>query len=390
MKWTQIVGLVIRREIGSRIFSKPFLIGQVTSVVLIFAVFGLGSVLGGDEAIRIGVVGSQPPAAEANLQVLADATDVEVELSEVADRAAAVIALEEGDLDGVVVDGETLLLDELSEPVIALVTPAWQQASLVDALGESGLQQSEIVSALGESAPIVVEEINPDPDADARDQVAFGSVILMFISIQIAGAYIMLGVFEEKSSKVVELVLSSVPARYLLAGKILGIGFLGLVQVAVLVGSVLIAAQLFASSVIPALSAELLGTAVLWFFFGYLLYGAVFAAGASLAPRQEDAQSTLTPVSIILMISYFAAIFTAADPQGIAARIVSWVPFTAPFAMPGRIAAGDSAWWEIVGSLALTATGAVGVVLLAERIYVRSIIHTDRTLGWREAWSLEQ
>ena len=92
---------------------------------------------------------------------------------------------------------------------------------------------------------------------------------------------------------------------------------------------------------------------------------------------------------VVLMLSYFGAIFAASDPKSTLATVVSWVPLTAPFAMPGRIASGDAQWWEVLGAMGLTAVAAAVVLRLAERIYVRSVIHTDRKLGWREAWVLE-
>lgn len=382
------VWLVMRREMNQRLLSKAFLIAQVTTVGLIFAIFGLVTFLDNDDPVRVGLVGDQPTNAEMTLEALAEQTETEVEVQTFDSRENAAIAIEEGDLDAAVIDGEVMLMDEVDEEVVQLLTPAWQQASLVDGLRDVGLSNSDVGTALSDAAPLSIEELNPDPDSGPRRAVAGASVVLMFIAVQVAGAYIMMGVFEEKSSKVVELVLSSIKARYLLAGKVLGIAVLGIVQVVLLAGSALAAASIFGSSALPALSASLLGTAVIWFLLGYLLYGAVFAAGASLAPRQEDAQSTLAPVTVILMLSYVASIIAAGEPDGLAAKVVSWIPFTAPFAMPGRIAAGDALWWEIVGSMAVTGVAAVVVLLLAERIYVRSIIHTDKVLSWREAWSL--
>ena len=382
------VWLVMRREMNQRLLSKAFLIAQVTTVGLIFAIFGLVTFLDNDDPVRVGLVGDQPTNAEMTLEALAEQTETEVEVRTFDSRENAAIAIEEGDLDAAVIDGEVMLMDEVDEEVVQLLTPAWQQASLVDGLRDVGLSNSDVGTALSDAAPLSIEELNPDPDSGPRRAVAGASVVLMFIAVQVAGAYIMMGVFEEKSSKVVELVLSSIKARYLLAGKVLGIAVLGIVQVVLLAGSALAAASIFGSSALPALSASLLGTAVIWFLLGYLLYGAVFAAGASLAPRQEDAQSTLAPVTVILMLSYVASIIAAGEPDGLAAKVVSWIPFTAPFAMPGRIAAGDALWWEIVGSMAVTGVAAVVVLLLAERIYVRSIIHTDKVLSWREAWSL--
>ena len=383
------IGLITRREVSSRLLSKAFLGGVLTTVALIFGVFGLGTLFGGDDEVTIGLVGSQPPGAVEALEEVAQRIETDLELTTFEFRSEADAALEAGDIDGLVADGRELRMVETDNDVVALVTPAWQQASLVDRLGDSGLTAAEIAGALDGAAPLSVVELDPNPDGDEREAVAFFSVILLFIAIQVAGAYILMGVFEEKSTKVVELVLSSVRARHLLLGKIIGVGVLGLVQVIVLAGSAITAAAIFGSDALPSLTVGLIASGVVWFVLGYLLYGSVFAAGASLAPRQEDAQSTLGPVSVVLMLSYFGAIFAASDPKSTLATVVSWVPLTAPFAMPGRIASGDAQWWEVLGAMGLTAVAAAVVLRLAERIYVRSVIHTDRKLGWREAWVLE-
>ncbi len=385
----RIVWLIARRELRARLFSRAFLIGLAVIVVLISAVSLLGALVDdSDEPIRIGLVGDQPSGAVENLLALAAAVETEIELSAPGSRAEAEEQVDRGELDAAVVDGSALLMVRTSNRIVALVGPAWQQAGLVGGMADAGLDGPQIDDALAGAAPIEVVELEPDPESEAREAVAFASVILMFVAIQVAGSYIMLGVFEEKSTKVVELVLASVPARYLLAGKILGIAVIGLIQVVVLAVTAVVASAVVGSSALPALSPSLLATSLVWFLLGYLLYGAVFAAGASLAPRQEDAQSTLAPISMILLISYIAVLGTSGNPDGWPARVVSWIPFTAPFAMPGRIAAEAAPWWEIAGSLMSTALAVVGVLLVAERIYVRSVIHTDRKLGWREAWSL--
>ncbi|MEZ5280061.1 MAG: ABC transporter permease [Acidimicrobiales bacterium] len=381
--------LISRREVTSRITSKAFIGGILTTVFLIFAVFGLGALLGGDDPVRIGVSGPQPTGVLEVLERTAQLNGTQLELTEYVDRDVAAAALEADEVDGVVVDGEQLLMTTTQSDVVALVTPAWQQAALIDGLSEAGLDEQAVAATLQGAAPIEVVELDPDPGSDGREGLAFVTVIMLFISIQVAGAYILMGVFEEKSTKVVELVLSSVRARHLLLGKIIGVGVLGLVQVVALAGSALVAAALFSSADLPALSLGLVLSGLAWFVLGYLLYGSVFAAGASLAPRQEDAQSTLAPVTVLLMLSYFGALFSASDPSSMLARVVSWVPVTAPFAMPGRIASGDAVWWEVAGAMLLTAAASGLVLMLAERIYVRSIIHTDRKLGWREAWSLQ-
>ncbi len=383
------IALVGRREVRSRIGSRAFIVGLATTVALIFGVFGLGTYFSGDDPLQIGLVGEQPVGAVSGLDAVADISETEFELVDFSSRADAELAVRDGVVDGAVVDGTDLIVRDSATDLVALVSPAWQQASLIGALGSAGLADEAIARSLTEAAPLSVVELAPDPDADERESLAFVSVILLFVAIQLAGAYILMGVFEEKSTKVVELVLSSVRARDLLLGKVIGVGILGLVQIVVLAGSALTAAAIFGSSAVPSVSVGMLVTGIVWFVIGYLLYGSIFAAGASLAPRQEDAQSTLAPVSVLLMLSYFGAIFAASDSESTLATVISWVPFTAPFAMPGRFAAGDAQWWEVVGSMAIAAVAAFVVLRLAERIYVRSVIHTDRKLGWREAWSLQ-
>ncbi len=382
------VRLVSRREASTRILSRPFVIAQIVTVAIIFAIFGLGSTLGGDDPVRLGSTTELDPRLSATIESIAELDDQEVEFETFAGREAAEAALVAGDVDGVL-DGSTLLFEQIDNYVVAIVSPAFEQLALVNGLSDAGLSGEQIGQALS-AGGIEIEELDADPDQEVRERVAFMSVILMFIAIQATGAYIMMAVFEEKSTKVVELVLASVRARDLLLGKIIGIGLLGVIQVAVLAIASIVAARIFGSDAVPALSFTLIGTAFVWFLLGYLLYGSVFAAASSLAPRQEDAQSTLSPIMVILMICYFASIFAAGEPTGTAAKVMSWIPLSAPFAMPGRIAARAVDWWEIVGSMLVTGVGALAALWLAERIYVRSVIHTDRMLGWREAWRMER
>ncbi len=388
MKARDAIPLVLIREIRSRIVSAPFLISLATTVLMIFGLFGVIRVLDSEDPVRIGLVGLQPDGAADAVIALADLEGTEVEFEELADREEAETAVTDGDLDAAVIDGSTVLMERAEPRIVTLLTPAYGQARLVLALTEAGLGPEEAATTLNEATELAVVELEADPDADRREGMAFATVILLFVAVQLSGAYILFGVFEEKSSKVVELVLSSISARDLLAGKILGVGALGLLQVIVLASSAVAASALFGSPVLSTITPSLLGTSVIWFLLGYLLYGATFAAGASLAPRQEDAQSTLAPVSIVMLLSYVAATFTASSPDSTAARVLGWIPFVSPFAMPGRIATGEALWWEVVGAMILTALTTALVIRGAARIYVRSVIHTDRTLTWREAWSL--
>ncbi len=197
-----------------------------------------------------------------------------------------------------------------------------------------------------------------------------------------------MGVLEEKTSKVVELILSSISARDLLIGKVLGIGVIGLIQVLVLLWSIVICAELTGNDVVPSITAGMVAAGLAWYLVGYLFYGALFAAGASLVSRQEDAQTALAPITVIIMAAYFASLFVAGEPDSSTARILSLLPPVAPFAMPGRIAIGNVPAWEVALAFVLAGLSVVAVMSLAGKIYVRSVMHTGKTLGWREAWNM--
>jgi ABC-2 type transport system permease protein len=193
---------------------------------------------------------------------------------------------------------------------------------------------------------------------------------------------------EEKTTKVVELVLSSIRSRDLLIGKIVGVGVVSMAQVLVLVGATLAAAAVFGASVLPAFDLATVVWGLLWFVLGYLFWGSAYAAAASLTNGPEDSQSIM-PVSVLMVLSYMIGVFGSVDPSS-AGRVASWLPPIAPFAMPSRIVGGEVPIWEAVAVYGLAAVTTAGVVRLAERIYVRSILHLDRRVGWGEALFMER
>jgi ABC-2 type transport system permease protein len=125
--------------------------------------------------------------------------------------------------------------------------------------------------------------------------------------------------------------------------------------------------------------------------FGYMpeergLYAAAFACAASLVSRQEDLQSVLTPLTIMLMVGFFVSFGVAADPDGTLAKVSSYVPPVAPMTMPPRIALGEASAVEVAGALAVTLGATALLVPLAARIYSGAVLRTGGTIKLREAW----
>ncbi len=367
----------------ARIRSRAFVISLVAVAVLIIAVMSVGANIP-DDPDRVGVVGQQPPGAVETLALRDEITIVEIEPDATpSDAEGYADLIDAEDLDVVVADGDTIYAGSDRPVLLAMINDLWTGARLVERLGAEGLDAEEITAEL---APLDVRLTNTDePDDD--DGSGLVVVVLLFIAVQTAGGYIMMGILEEKGTRIVELLLSSVSAAELLVAKVLGIGAIGLIQMAVMVASAWLAATINGLAV-PALRPDTLAVGVLWFVIGYLLYGSLFAAAAALAPSQEDSQSTVAPVAILVMMSYFASVFAAAAPEGVWTNAVTLFPTVAPFAMPARMVAGDVSWLEMGAALVLSLATTALVFAFSARVYVRSVLHTDRRIGWLESLRL--
>ena len=156
------------------------------------------------------------------------------------------------------------------------------------------------------------------------------------MSLAVYGQWVLTGVVEEKNNRVVELILSAVRPRHLLAGKVIGIGLLGLAQLALVAGlaAILLAAGVFDA---PASLGGSLALVVPWFALGFALYAVAYAAAGALASRQQDANSAGQPVTYTLLAAYFVGyVALSADANGTLAHVLTVFPLTAPLVLPAR------------------------------------------------------
>ena len=235
--------------------------------------------------------------------------------------------------------------------------------------------------------PLKLSTLEPvDPDEDAKAGLTFFIVLILYGQLLTYGYWVAAGVVEEKASRVVEVVLSTIRPSHLLAGKVIGLGLLGLGNL-LLIGAI----GLGTAAATGALDVDgtVLGAvalALVWFVVGYAFYACAFACAGALVPRQEDLQSTMTPLTLMILISFFLAFAVLSAPDGTLAHITAFIPMTAPMTMPPRIVTGDAAAWEIVASFLVTIAGAALLIPLAARIYAGGILRTGSALKLREAW----
>jgi ABC-2 type transport system permease protein len=182
---------------------------------------------------------------------------------------------------------------------------------------------------------------------------------------------------------VVELLISAIPVRSLLAGKVIGNTILAMGQILVLAGIAIVGLTVTGQAAIL----QGLGGPIAWFavffLFGFVLLAALFAAAAAMVSRQEDIGSTTMPLTMLIMAPYFLVIFFNDNPTVLA--IMSYVPFSAPVGMPMRLFLGEAQWWEPLLSLAILIATCIAAILVGARIYENSLLRMGGRVKLREA-----
>ena len=202
--------------------------------------------------------------------------------------------------------------------------------------------------------PPSVTALKPPSDEDTTALIfANAGIILMFIGIFSYGNWVLTGVVEEKQSRVVEVILSTVRPRDLLMGKVLGIGLLALAQLVVLVTAGIVAAQLSGRLSLPPTTAGAVVQLLVWFILGFAFYSTAMGFLGALASRVEEASNASMPVTMVATLAYILSIvFVTQDPAGVLARVMTFLPPSAPMVVPLRVALGAIEPWEIVLSIA--------------------------------------
>ena len=382
--------LVARREIRERSRSKVFRAGIVITLVLVVAAIVVAAKIHTGNVTRdVGFTGTTPAALSAAVIDQGKAADVSVRPRYYGSVAAGEEAVRDQKVAVLVVDAQRLTWrGQPDERLRAIVTAAIQLVTVQQRAAAAGIDPGQLHAVM---APVPVENQQLDVAAGRSSGNVAATVImsaLLFMAIILYGNLVLTGVAEEKSSRVVEVLLARMPARNLLAGKVAGIGLLGFAQFAVTALAALIAALAVHPAGIPAVSGGVLAWIIVWFVLGYAIYAMAYGAVGSLASRAEDAANVAAPVSYILGAAYFASyMVVASNPDSIGSKLISLFPATAPFAMSGRIAIGAAAWWEPVIAVALTVAAIAGLVVLAGRVYTGAILHTGPTLKLSDAWS---
>ena len=384
------VWLIAKREFRTRTLSKANLISATVMVVIIVGGALIAKPFLSDNGDQADVVQVDQATAQSLVPYLEEAAaQQQVNLTFVEVDAPAEPVVEEETVALVMGPAQQpqLYLDSERSDVVEVVSAAATALVLDEQVTALGGDPQQVTGDLAQAVPTVTV-LGDSNDFEAGTFFAGLVVVLVmfFVLIQSASV-IMMGVVEEKSSRVVEILLATVRPAVLLGGKILGVGMYSLTQaVSMLVPIVFATWYLdFLGYLEVGLGALLLNFGV-WFLLGFAIYTILFGGLAALVSRQEDIGSVSTPMMLLMMVPLYLGIYLVpANPDGPVTMALTQVPFFAPFMVPMRTAFGAIAPWETALAIAICLITIPVLTWLAGRVYSGAVLNTGGRMKLRDA-----
>jgi ABC-2 type transport system permease protein len=384
------VWTIAHRDLSTRARSKAFRISS--AVLLLSLVLGIvvpAMAMRGTSRYRVAVTATGSSELPAAITARAAAAGLTVTVRGVTDRAAAAALVDSGEADAAVVTGSgaaEVIWAGADKPALApVLDAALTQVAVGERARALGLTPAQLGGLFAPAQPVVTR-LHPPPDRTPQTVIALIGMILLFVALNFYGSYVLTGVVEEKSSRVVEVLLARVRPADLLAGKVLGIGILGVGQFTALAAVAAVVLQIVRPPHLPAGTVPLIASVVLWFVLGYSFYSVLYGALGALASRAEDAQVAAAPLTGFLLLAYFGAFSAMANPSAWWITVASLFPPTAPIYMPLRAALTDVPGWQIAAAVVLMVLAILGLVRVCGRLYRGAVLHTAGRLRIRQAW----
>ncbi len=389
--------LVAKREIMERGRSRAYLLTTGFTILLVLGAVLLPEIVDdGTDEVKIGTIGTgnqeilETAIGLANAGIEEGAPPrLDIETVEFDAQADADAALLDNEVDAVLIDASRLVVKDAASLTNSSLISRLQRAAAT-------VEIERLVATQGQAATDVIEVLTSDPleattvtgegpQDEGQTLVAFAGLMLLYMSILLYGTWILTGVTEEKTNRVVEVLLSAVRPWQILGGKVLGIGVLAVAQLLLIITVAIAAARVTDVFELPQLRLGQLTTLLLWFILGFALFAILFGAAGSLVSRAEDAQTIAFPMSMAAVAGFFASIMTLEDPTGTVAVVGSFFPLTAPFVVPVRAALESIPPWQYGVSVVVAAATVVLLTRIAGRIYKGALLKTTK-ISIREAW----
>jgi ABC-2 type transport system permease protein len=376
MSARQTITLVAWREIHERLHSRAFLASTLLMLALVGAASALSLALSTEKTYKVAVVAPVPKGLDAALQRAAKPFEAKVKIETVPSAAAGREQVNTKKVDVLLLLGTSQLVFRNDVNTQA----AAEADSAVRALRHH-LPPTPELTAVTLQAP-------EQKTTDAKTLAAYAGALLLLTTLALYGQWVLTGIVEEKSNRVVELILATVRPRHLMAGKVIGIGLLGFAQVALVGGltAVLLASSLFDA---PTSLGANVALVIPWFALGFALYAVAYAAAGALASRQQDANSAGIAVTYTLLAAFFLGYLAlASNMNGLLANVLTIFPLTAPLVLPARSILIGVPLWEHALAVALVVATIYALVRLAGRIYAQGLLRSGPRIGLRDAMRL--
>ena len=398
--------LVAGREYGVRVRSRAFAISTlVLAIVATVAALAPLAIRALERESVVQIAASAPDARSGELtirsleMVFNAGTDLDpssapvyrFSLVEPAGVTAARSDVAAGSLDGLLL--LTFGPEERLDFEYVTANPAGRQAVLFRLVAIAVAASIRADEARGLIGDFVVTDAIPgdapgssELDAASRQILATILVMLVFMTSVTYGMWVATSVAEEKSSRVMELMLNAATPGEMLAGKVLGVGGAGLTQLAAIVlpaaavvvlqGPLarLILGENADETPLAGLTPGILVAFAAFFLLGFVLTALVYAAAGSLVSRQEDVQQVALPMLMLSFTAYFAAFFASGAPDAAWVAPLSWVPFFSPYIMLTRLVTGSVPPWELALAVGLLAATILVALVVAARIYAAGVL----------------
>lgn len=403
------IGIVIAREYFTRVKKRSFILLTILMPVLFIGLIAgtlyLSQVTGGDikKVVVLDPSGEYLPVLKDNeqYQFMAGSNEFE-DFRKQSDEEIYATLIISGNL---LENPSSLTLYSRNQVQASLLQTISSQ--LNDYLSDKKMESYQIpgLKQMIEDSKINVhiESIRwDDSGKETQSSAEFAAVLgmiftfLIYMFIFAYGGMVMQGVIEEKTNRIIEVMVSSVKPFDLMMGKLIGIGLVGLTQfgiwATIFLAFSLSGTLLFGGlDTFQQLNAMVAGVDVIGLFFyfilffigGYLIYASLFAAIGAMVNTQEDTQQYMMPITILVLFAFYAGFYSAQNPDGPLAFWTSLIPLTSPIVMMTRLPFGVP-WWELVLSIALLALTVILIVALAAKIYRVGILMYGKKPTYRE------
>lgn len=384
------VALVAAREIRQRARGRLF---RVVTLVMLAGV-ALGIVIsavtgGGTSTLRVGTVGKLSATDRAAVVAAGTAGNTHVRLVSEASAMAADRDLRAGRIRVAVLGAQRVVTKQkisasdtsATARVAHAIAASLGQLSAAHSVGVSAAQATQIARA----PPLPTVGLQSSQTKGTIQAATIVGVIALFILLTQYNTWTLVGVMEEKSSRVVEVLLATVRPAQLLAGKVIGIGLLVFAQAGLVVGVALAIAAAVGSELLNGAGPATVLSTLVWLVLGYAFYSWMYAAAGSMAERQDQVQTIALPIAAPMIFGYIFSLTVASSGNSSTFfEVLAYLPPTAPFAMPVLVGLKLVAWWQVLAAALISVAATIGMARLAATVYRRAVLRTGRRVRIRD------